>query len=170
MMSNAYQYNKGKSYHPWWSSREDTDSETLVKGYSTLIPVKYNNSDPRNKGSYKTKKSHEKLSSIQLYNENDSTSKKSPHGKLAQILNNKPNKASNAQWNRISSTNISLRLFFFNAHTLVINKSYSNEKLQGMNKPSQITNEHMKPHPIRQPLKLKSLNQCQKMEWREWYD
>ena len=32
-MSNAYQYNKGKSYQPQWSSRENTDSETLVKGY-----------------------------------------------------------------------------------------------------------------------------------------
>ena len=54
--------------------------------------------------------------------------------------------------------------FFMYAHTLVINKSYSNEKLQGMNKLSQITNEHMKPYPMRQPLKLKSLNQCQMME------
>ena len=32
-----------------------------------------------------------------------------------------------------------------NAHTLVINKSYSNEKLKRMNKIPQITNEHMKP-------------------------
>ena len=51
-----------------------------------------------------------------------------------------------------------------NAHTLVINKSYSNEKLQGMNKLSQITDKHMKPHSMRQPLKLKSLNQCQMMK------
>ena len=35
--------------------------------------------------------------------------------------------------------------FFWNAHTLVISKSYSNEKLQGMNKLSQITDEYMKP-------------------------
>ena len=74
--------------------------------------------------------------------------------------------ATHAQWSRISSTNISLRRFFFFvcAYTLVINKSYSNEKLQGMNKLSQITDEHMKPHPMRQPLKLNSLNQCQMME------
>ena len=52
-------------------------------------------------------------------------------------------------------------LFFLRAYTLFINKSYSNEKLKGMNKLPQITNEHMKPHPMRQPLKLKSLNQCQ---------
>ena len=38
---------------------------------------------------------------------------------------------------------------FAYAHTLVINKSYSNEKLKGMNKLPQITNEHMKPHPMR---------------------
>ena len=63
-MSNAYQYNKGKSYHPLWSNREDTNSNTLVKSYSTLIPIKYNNFDPGNKGSHETKKSHEKLSSL----------------------------------------------------------------------------------------------------------
>ena len=57
---------QGKSYHTWWSSREDTDSETLVKGYSTLTLIRYNNSDSGNKGSHKTKKSHEKLSSLQL--------------------------------------------------------------------------------------------------------
>ena len=54
--------------------------------------------------------------------------------------------------------------FLMNVHALDINKSYSNEKLQGMNKLSQITDEHMKPHPMRQPLKLNSLNQCQMME------
>ena len=66
MMSNTYQYSKGKSYHPWWSSREDTDSEILVKSYSTFIPIKYKNSDPRNKGSHKTKKSHEKPDSCPI--------------------------------------------------------------------------------------------------------
>ena len=58
----------------------------------------------------------------------------------------------------------SILFFIFYAHILVINKSYSNEKLQGMNKLSQITDEHTKPHPMRQPLKLKSLNQFQMME------
>ena len=36
---------------------------------------------------------------------------------------------------------------FFCAHTLVINKSYSNEKLKGMNELSPITNEYMNPNP-----------------------
>ena len=161
MMSHAYQHNKDNSYRPWWSSREDTDSETLVKGYSTLIPIKYNNSYPRNKGS------HKKLSSLQLYNESDSRSKKifmenSHKLSITNLIN--PQIITHAQWSRISSTNISLHFFFWNAHTLVISKSYSNEKLQGMNKLSQITDEHMKPHPMRQPLKLKSLNQCQMMD------
>ena len=43
---------------------------------------------------------------------------------------------------------IFFKFFYFlvmNAHTLVISKSYSNEKLQGMNKLSQITDEYMKP-------------------------
>ena len=92
-MSNAYQYNKGKSYHPLWSNREDTNSNTLVKSYSTLIPIKYNYSDPRNKGSHKIQISHEKLSSFQLHNESDSRSEKSSW-KLAQNLNDKPNKQS----------------------------------------------------------------------------
>ena len=60
--------------------------------------------------------------------------------------------------------------FFLHAHTLVINESYFNKKLRGMNEPSQITNEHMKPHPMKQTLKLKSLNQCQMMERNGWYD
>ena len=40
-------------------------------------------------------------------------------------------------------------LFCVYVHTLVINKSYSNNNLQGMNNLSQITDEHMKPHPMR---------------------
>ena len=163
-MSNTYQYNKGKSYHSWWSSREDTDSETLVKGYSTLIPIKYNNSNPRNKGSHNTQISHPSNYIMKV-----TQGAKSPHGNSHKpsMINpiNNPQITTHAQWSRISSTNISLRPFFvMNAHTLVINKSYYNEKLQRMNKLSQITSEHMKPHPMRQPLKLKSLNQCQMMD------
>ena len=68
---------------------------------------------------------------------------------------NNPQITTHAQWSRISSTNISLRFFFLffcffffffflmNFHTLVINKSYSTKKPQGMNKHSQIIDEHM---------------------------
>ena len=49
-----------------------------------------------------------------------------------------------AQLSGISSTNISLRFFSY-TYALVINESYSNEKLQGTNKLSQITNEYMNP-------------------------
>ena len=44
-------------------------------------------------------------------------------------------------------TKVFFFFFFTYVHTLVINKSYSNEKLQGMNKLSQITNEYMNPIP-----------------------
>ena len=38
-------------------------------------------------------------------------------------------------------------IIFLRAHTLVINKSYSNEKLKEMNEFSPITNEYMNPNP-----------------------
>ena len=118
MMSNAYQYNKGKSYHPWWSSKENTDSETLVKGYSTLIPIKYTNSDPRNKVSHKTQISHKKNS-----HPSNCIMKVTQWAKKVLMENShKPSMinpinnaqiAEHAQWSRISSTNISLHFFFF---------------------------------------------------------
>ena len=170
-MSNTYQYNKGKSYHSWWSSREDTDSETLVKGYSTLIPIKYNNSDPRNKGSHNTQISHPSNYIMKVTQGAKKVLMENSHKPSMMNPINNPQLTTYAYRSKISSTNISLRPFFvMNAHTLVINKSYYNEKLQRMNKLSQITSEHMKPHPMRQPPKLKPLNQCQMMECMEWYD
>ena len=138
-----------------------------MKGYSTLIPIKYNNSDPRNKGFHKTQDSHKKLSSFQLHNESGSRSESilmenSHKPSMINPINN-AQIAEHAQWSRISSTNISLCLLFF-THTLVINKLYYDEKLQEVNKLSQITYENMKPHPMRQPLELKYSNQCQMME------
>ena len=40
-----------------------------------------------------------------------------------------------------------LFFLFLRAYTLVINKSYSNKKLKGMNELSPITNEYMNPNP-----------------------
>ena len=115
-MSNAYQYNKGKSYHPLWSNREDTNSNTLVKSYSTLIPIKYNYSDPRNKGSHKTQISHKKLSPLQLHNESDSRSEKfimkNLHKPSMINLINNPQIITHAHEIRISSTNTSWSTFF----------------------------------------------------------
>ena len=66
-----------------------------MKGYSTLIPIKCNNSNPRNKGFHKTpkkkKKSHEKNSRPSNYIMKVTQGTKGPHRKLAQTLNNKPN-------------------------------------------------------------------------------
>ena len=51
----------------------------------------------------------------------------------------------------MSSTNISFFLFLFilflRVHTLVINMSYSNEKLKGLNEFNPITNEYMNLNP-----------------------
>ena len=114
MMSHAYQYNKGKSYHSWWSSRQDTNSKTLVKGYSTLIPIKYNNSDLRNKGSHKTKKSHKKtliLPTIwrKWLKKRKKVLMENLHKPSMINLINNPQITTNAQWSKISYMNISPR-------------------------------------------------------------
>ena len=146
MMSHAYQHNKDNSYRPWWISREDTNSETLVKGHLTLMSMKYKNTNLRNKWSHKTRDSYKKLSSLQLHNKSDSKSRNVLMENLHKPSMIKPINsaqiATHAQLSGISSTNISLRFFSY-TYALVINESYSNEKLQGTNKLSQITNEYM---------------------------
>ena len=92
-MSNTYQYNKVNCITPDRVVKK-TDSKTLVKGYSTFIALKYNNSDPGNKGSHKTKKSHEKLSPSDCIMKM-TQGVRSPYEKLAQTLNDKPNKPLN---------------------------------------------------------------------------
>ena len=109
------------------------------------------------------------------------------HIKISQesTMTNIPNKWTSkgdisAQWRKIPYMNISLCfffiyyfflfLFFLTAYALIINKSNSNGK--------NIRNEQTlsdywwihEPQPLRQPLKLRSPNQCQMMEWIEWYD
>ena len=53
---------------------------------------------------------------------------------------------------QVQTHHCALCFFFFCIFFLyiqVINKSYSNEKLKGMNKLSQITDEHTKPYPMK---------------------
>ena len=51
------------------------------------------------------------------------------------------------KYKHITALFVLFYFFLMNVHILDINKSYSNEKLQGMNKLSQITNEYMNPIP-----------------------
>ena len=109
------------------------------------------------------------------------------HIKISQesIMTNIPNKQTSkcdisAQWSKVPYTNISLRLFFclfvfcffvfFYVHTMIINKLNSNGK--DIRNEQTLSNHWWihEPHPMRQSLKLKSLNQCQMMGWMEWYD
>ena len=90
-----------------------------MKGYSTLIPIKCNNSDPENKGSHKTKKekkkSHKKLSYLKLHNESDLRSEKvlMENSHKPSMINpvNNPQITTHARWSRILSTNTLLRFF-----------------------------------------------------------
>ena len=116
-MNNTYQYNKVNCITPDRVVKK-TDSKTLVKGYSTLIPIKYNNSDLRNKGSHKTKKSHKKTLILPtIWRKWLKKRKKVLMENLHKpsMINpiNNPQITTHAHWSRISSTNISLCLFFF---------------------------------------------------------
>ena len=115
-MNNTYQYNKVNCITPDRVVKK-TDSKTLVKGYSTFIALKYNNSDPGNKGSHKTEKSHENFCPSKCIME-VTQGVKSSHGKLAQTLNDKPNKplksnTCSMEWDIKYKHIIALFFFFF---------------------------------------------------------
>ena len=115
-MNNTYQYNKVNCITPDRVVKK-TDSKTLVKGYSTFIALKYNNSDPGNKGSHKTEKSHENFCPSKCIME-VTQGVKSSHGKLAQTLNDKPNKplksnTCSMEWDIKYKHIIAFFLFFF---------------------------------------------------------